>query len=136
MDGFDCCDKRSCPGTCDYCGFSLCPEAMDVDRCDCPERKYEMSMSENEQGFDEHNFAAIDRGIQFRGLYTAEGHGDPDCQVTTATDLIADQLRSLPEDEWLRILKSALTHAHEEIHGWGTAEGLSLYVEGLVTADV
>ncbi|MEU4726519.1 hypothetical protein AB0G06_43570 [Nonomuraea dietziae] len=34
MDGFDCCDKTKCPGSCDYCGFSKCPEAFDIDRCD------------------------------------------------------------------------------------------------------
>lgn len=26
-----------CPGTCDHCGFSRCPAAPDVVRCDCPE---------------------------------------------------------------------------------------------------
>lgn len=31
----DCCiTPLDCPGTCDYCGFSLCPEAQDVDMCD------------------------------------------------------------------------------------------------------
>jgi len=26
-----------CPGTCDYCGFWLCPHADEVARCDYPD---------------------------------------------------------------------------------------------------
>lgn len=74
---------------------------------------------------------AIERGLATRAFYHGNNDGDRDCAVTTAKDIIADQLRALPEDEWLGVLKSAVMHAHEEIHGWGTAEGLAVFVEGL-----
>jgi hypothetical protein len=41
VSDYPCCGQQvgdgpdDCPGTCDSCGFSLCPEAQDVVRCDC-----------------------------------------------------------------------------------------------------
>lgn len=74
---------------------------------------------------------AIEMGLATRAFYYENNEGDRDCELTTAKDIIADQLRALSEDEWLGVLKSAVMHAHEEIHGWGTAGRLAVFIEGL-----
>ncbi|GAA3537027.1 hypothetical protein GCM10022419_016050 [Nonomuraea rosea] len=74
---------------------------------------------------------AIDMGFATREFYTDNKHGDPACEVTTATDIIADQLRALFPDQWHHVLRMAVMHAHEEIHGWGSAEGVTLDIDGL-----
>lgn len=28
------CRQATCPGTCEHCGFYLCPDAFDVNQCD------------------------------------------------------------------------------------------------------
>ncbi|WP_043617302.1 hypothetical protein [Nonomuraea candida] len=73
----------------------------------------------------------ISYGFAARDFYTSNGLGDPACEVTTATDIIADQLRALFPDQWYAVLRSAVMHAHEEIHGWGSAENLTLDIDGL-----
>lgn len=51
---------------------------------------------------------------------------------TLAADIIADQLRILPEEAWESVLTRAIRFAHEEIHGDNTAAGVYLLVEGLI----
>lgn len=74
---------------------------------------------------------AIEMGLATRAFYHENGMGDRSCELTTATDIIADQLRALPEDEWLKVLRNAVMHAHEEIHGWDTAQNMAVFIEGL-----
>jgi hypothetical protein len=66
-------------------------------------------------------------------MLTAYGHAlDPGEPLeTVATDLVADILRAVPEEDWHAVIRSALLHAHEEIHGWGSARGLSVSIDGL-----
>lgn len=71
------------------------------------------------------------RAENIRRHYAENGiSGEHDAE-TLAADVIADQLRALPEDVWEHVLTCAIGHAHEEIHGHGTARGLILLVEGL-----
>lgn len=42
--------------------------------------------------------------------------------LTRVTDVIADVLHMIPEEDWSYALGHGVWHAYEEIHGWGTAE--------------
>ncbi|MER7208515.1 hypothetical protein ABT340_15700 [Streptosporangium sp. NPDC000239] len=73
---------------------------------------------------------SISRACSVQQDYRNKNVNDGD-EVEMAVDIIADQLRAVPEEGWAEVLRRAVIHAHEEIHGWGTAESLSLWVEGL-----
>ncbi|MEO3863436.1 hypothetical protein [Acrocarpospora sp. B8E8] len=124
MDGFDCCDKTNCIGTCDWCGFSKCPEALDVDRCDCKEETHVGTDIEVYTGDTAHEVEDYSGG-ESRGHAMLSAYQDaflPDEPLeTVATDMIADILRAVPEEDWYTVIRSGLMHAHEEIHGWGSA---------------
>ena len=45
---------------------------------------------------------------------------------TQITDVIADALNLVDEDEWAWYVGRAMWHAYEEVHGWNTANGVEV----------
>ncbi|MGN9782782.1 hypothetical protein ACTMTF_15220 [Nonomuraea sp. ZG12] len=74
---------------------------------------------------------ALSRAVHVRQWYKDVGANDGEDDGTDAADIIADQLRMLPPSVWEQVLGKAVMHAHEEIHGWGTARSDSVWISGL-----
>ncbi|GAA4187057.1 hypothetical protein GCM10022252_19940 [Streptosporangium oxazolinicum] len=72
----------------------------------------------------------IARAQQVQQTYRKAKVSDGD-NAEIASDIIADQLRTLPGDEWERVIRNAVRNAHEEIHGDSTALNIELWIDGL-----
>ncbi|WP_431911685.1 hypothetical protein [Nonomuraea jabiensis] len=134
----NCCDKTNCSGTCDCCGFSKCSKADDNNRCDgkgmCNMKVIEIEIhaadvDNTAEGVEDYSNAELRGQAMLASYEDALEPGEP--LETVATDLVADILRAVPEDDWYTVIRGALLHAHEEIHGWGSAARLSVSIDGL-----
>ena len=111
---FDCCDKTDCPGSCESCGFSLCPEALDVDRCDGHSFIPVPSVERGCRIYDNNDRA---RGAM-EALHAYERVTGSE-RDTSLSDLLAD-LRHLADQRalsWDEILERADQHYAAEIRG-------------------